>query len=33
MSGILETQQLTHIFPNGKAAIQEINLSIKGGSS
>ncbi|ADY55163.1 Polyamine-transporting ATPase [Syntrophobotulus glycolicus DSM 8271] len=31
MSGILETQQLTHIFPNGKAAIQEINLSIKGG--
>lgn len=28
---ILETQHLTHIFPNGKIAINDINLSIQDG--
>lgn len=28
---ILETQQLTHVFPNGTIAIREINLSFKPG--
>ncbi|MGI6119631.1 MAG: energy-coupling factor ABC transporter ATP-binding protein [Desulfosporosinus sp.] len=28
---ILSTQQLTHIFPNGKIALNDINLSIQAG--
>ena len=28
---ILSTQQLTHIFPNGKVALNDINLSIQAG--